>query len=85
MLAFDYGYALQLDGRHDKAARMFHRCLVLREDVSGLWASLADSLEALGEKEAAKRARTNAQRLSKSTGTQPIDANSKTGGLSNLN
>ena len=35
---------------------MYHRCLVLRSDVAGLWHSLADALEKNNEHDAAAAA-----------------------------
>ncbi len=63
MLAHDYGHMLYHQQRYHEAARMFHRCLVLRDDVPGLWISLANTLDALGESESANRANQRAQEL----------------------
>ncbi len=61
MLAFDYGYLLSGQQRWQQAARMFHRCLAIRSDVSGIWLNLADVLDHLGETEAAASARLQAR------------------------
>ncbi|MEO1614267.1 MAG: serine/threonine-protein kinase [Planctomycetota bacterium] len=60
MLAHDYGYALYHQQRYQEAARMYHRCLTLKDTVPGLWKSLARTLKKLGEKEAADRASAKA-------------------------
>lgn len=63
MLNHDYGYALYHQQRYQEATRMYHRCLAMRDDVAGLWKSLAATLEKLDEKEAAEKARSRAAEL----------------------
>ncbi|MEO1528625.1 MAG: protein kinase [Planctomycetota bacterium] len=63
LLTHDYAWALTHQERYQEAARLFHRCLVLRDDVPGLWISLASTLEKLGETEAAQSAERKAQEL----------------------
>ena len=63
MLTYDYAFNLFHQQRYQEAARMYHRCLVLRDDVSGLWNSLAQTLDKLDEKEAAEKARKKAVSL----------------------
>lgn len=63
MFAHDYGYMLYHQGKYQESVRMFHRCLVLRDDVPGLWISLARSLAKLEEHEAAKHAEQTATAL----------------------
>ena len=63
ILTHDYAWALTYQERYQEAARLFHRCLVLRDDVAGLWISLAGVLEKLGETEAAENAKRKAQEL----------------------
>lgn len=63
MVAFDYGLFLVEQERHQEAARMFHRCLVLRNDVSSLWTRLAITLKELGEDAAAAKAFAKAASL----------------------
>ncbi len=56
MLAFDYGYVLFHQKRYQESTRMFHRCIAIRSDVSGIWKSLSMALEKLGEDKAAQKA-----------------------------
>ena len=63
MLAHDFALYLFHQQRFQESARIYHRCLVLRDDVPGLWSSLAKVLEQLKEGEAADRARQKAAKL----------------------
>ncbi len=63
MFAHDYGYMLYHQKRYQESARMYHRCLVLRDDVPGLWISLARTLSKLEEHDAAERAEEAAKAL----------------------
>jgi serine/threonine-protein kinase len=63
MLAHDYGYTLYHQQRYQESARMYHRCLALRDDVPGLWISLARTLTKLEEHDAAKEAMDTAKTL----------------------
>ena len=68
MLTFDYALMLASLQRWQEATRMYHRCLALRDDVPGLWISLATALDELGETESADRARQKARALQQPTG-----------------
>lgn len=63
MLAHDFGYMLFHQKRFHESARMYHRCLTLRDDVPGLWISLAQTLTMLEEHDAAKYANDTAKKL----------------------
>ncbi len=63
MLNHDYGYALFHQQRWHEAARMYHRCLAIRNDVSGIWINLAETLDELAESKAAEKARARAAEL----------------------
>ena len=63
LLTHDYAWAMTYQERYQEAARLFHRCLVLRDDVPGLWISLASTLNKLGETDAAKNAEQKAEQL----------------------
>ena len=63
MLAFDTGLFFASQQRWEEAARMYHRCIPIRDDVAGIWSSLATALDKLGDPEAAARARARAEKL----------------------
>ncbi len=63
MLTFDFAYTLKSQEKWQRAVRLLHRCLALRSDVPGLWLSLAEALEKMGEADAAKKARAKAELL----------------------
>ncbi|MEM0925138.1 MAG: protein kinase, partial [Planctomycetota bacterium] len=63
MMTHDFALVLSFQKDYERSARMYHRCLALRPDVAGLWFSLAETLEKLGETEAAVRARNKGNRL----------------------
>ena len=67
MLTFEYGYFLSLQERWKEAARMYQRCMPIRNDVPGIWRGLATALENLGETEAAESARQRAIALENRT------------------
>ena len=56
MLTFDYAYTLHSEKRYQQATRMYNRCLAVRNDVPGIWKSLALSLSALGEESESRNA-----------------------------